>query len=125
MRSEAPTSSGYLDARHNTNLWVDIEGETWLNTGDLGRQDDWGTSGSRVAARSSSGGHNIDPRMIEDALLKHPAVAMAAAIGSPDAYAGEVPVAYVQLKPGATVTSLELVEFAAAHIPERVRSRSG
>jgi fatty-acyl-CoA synthase len=113
--------SGYLDARHNTNLWVDIEGETWLNTGDLGRQDDRGhfwLSGRRKEL-IIRGGHNIDPRMIEDALLKHPAVAMAAAIGSPDAYSGEVPVAYVQPKPGATVTSLELVEFAAAHIPER------
>ena len=40
-------------------------------------------------------------------------------IGSPDIYAGEVPVADVQPKPGATVTGLELVEFAAAHIPER------
>jgi fatty-acyl-CoA synthase len=44
---------------------------------------------------------------------------MAAAIGSPDAYAGEVPVAYVQLKPGATVTEQELLEHAALVIPER------
>jgi fatty-acyl-CoA synthase len=113
--------SGYLDARHNTNLWVDIEGETWLNTGDLGRQDDRGHfwfSGRRKELIIRSG-HNIDPRMIEDALLKHPAVAMAAAIGSPDVYAGEVPVAYVQPKPGATTTEQGLLEFAAAHIPER------
>ena len=48
-----------------------------------------------------AGGHNIDPKLIEEALLKHPAVAVAAAAGSLDAHAGEVPVAYVQTKPGA------------------------
>ena len=50
---------------------------------------------------------------------KHPAVAAAAAVGSPDAYAGEVPVAYVQTKPGALVTETELLDFATARIPER------
>jgi fatty-acyl-CoA synthase len=44
---------------------------------------------------------------------------MAAAIGSPDAYAGEVPVVYVQAKPGASVEEQELLEFAARRIPER------
>ena len=112
---------GYLDARHNSGIWVDIGGETWLNTGDLGRQDKQGCfwlSGRRKEL-IIRGGHNIDPKMIEDALLKHPAVALAAAIGSPDAYAGEVPVAYVQLKSGAAVADQELLDFAAAHIPER------
>ena len=65
------------------------------------------------------GGHNIDPKIIEDALQTHPAVAMSAAVGSPDAYAGEMPVAYVQPKPGATVTEQELLEHAARTIPER------
>jgi fatty-acyl-CoA synthase len=64
------------------------------------------------------GGHNIDPKIIEDALQRHPAVAMVAAIGSPDAYAGELP-AYVQLKPGLAVTEAELVEHAARTIPEK------
>ena len=112
---------GYLDTRHNSGIWVDIGGETWLNTGDLGRQDKQGCfwlSGRRKEL-IIRGGHNIDPKMIEDALLKHPAVALAAAIGSPDAHAGEVPVAYVQLKSGAAVADQELLDFAAAHIPER------
>jgi fatty-acyl-CoA synthase len=112
---------GYLDTRHNSDIWVDIGGETWLNTGDLGRQDQQGCfwlSGRRKEL-IIRGGHNIDPKMIEDALLKHPAVALAAAIGSPDAYAGEVPVAYVQLKSGAAVADQKLLDFAAAHIPER------
>jgi fatty-acyl-CoA synthase len=52
-------------------------------------------------------------------LLQSPAVALAAAVGKPDAHAGELPVAYVQLHPGATISEQDLLEFAAAHIPER------
>ena len=44
------------------------------------------------------GGHNIDPATIEEPLHRHPDVALAAAVGRPDAHAGEVPVAYVQLR---------------------------
>ena len=112
---------GYLDPRDNAGLWVEIAGVVWLNTGDLGFQDPdgyfWLTG--RRKELIIRGGHNIDPKMIEEALLGHPAVAMAAAIGSPDAYAGEVPVVYVQAKPGASATEQELLEFAARHIPER------
>lgn len=112
---------GYLDPRHESGLWIDIEGERWLNTGDLGRQDEsgrWWLSGRRKEL-IIRGGHNIDPRVIEDALLKHPAVAMAAAVGAPDAHSGEVPVAYVQARPCVSVSEHELLEFAAANIPER------
>jgi len=112
---------GYLDPRHNHDLWIEIEGEKWLNTGDLGRQDSDGHFW--LAGRSKEliirGGHNIDPKLIEDALHKHPSIALAAAIGSPDPYAGEVPVAYVQTKPGVSVSEQELLEFAATHILER------
>ena len=113
--------AGYLDPQQNKDLWIDIEGSRWLNTGDLGRQD--GLGYFWLAGRRKEliirGGHNIDPKLIEDALSKHPAVAMAAAVGSPDAYAGEVPVAYVQPKPGVAVSDQELMDFAAAHVPER------
>jgi fatty-acyl-CoA synthase len=102
---------GYLDPRHNAGLWVEIAGARWLNTGDLGRQDGdgyfWLTG--RRKELIILGGHNIDPKMIEEALQEHPAVALAAAIGRPDAYAGEVPVAFVQLKPAASATEQELV----------------
>jgi fatty-acyl-CoA synthase len=113
--------SGYLDPRHNEGIWLDIDGERWLNTGDLGRRDDNGYYWlvGRRKELIIRGGHNIDPRIIEDALQTHPAVAMSAAIGSPDAYAGELPVAYVQRKPGTAVTEAELMEHAARTIAER------
>jgi len=92
-----------------------------LNTGDLGRIDDdgyiWVTG--RVKDLIIRGGNNIDASVIDDTLLKHDAVELAAAVGKPDAYAGEMPIAYVQLKPGATATAEEIKTFARANIPER------
>jgi acyl-CoA synthetase (AMP-forming)/AMP-acid ligase II len=69
----------------------------WLNTGDTGRVDDDGWLYLRGRAKDViiRGGHNIDPQVIEDALLSHPAVVDAAAIGRPDRRAGEVPIAFV------------------------------
>jgi fatty-acyl-CoA synthase len=113
--------AGYLDARHNQGVWVDIGGERWLNTGDLGRQDAsgyfWLTG--RKKELIIRGGHNIDPKQIEEALQAHPAVAMAAAVASPDAHAGEVPVAYVQLNAGMRCSAEELLQFATGRIHER------
>ena len=114
--------NGYLDPSHNATIWIDRgDGQRWLNTGDLGRLDDdeclWLTG--RAKDLIIRGGHNIDPAIIEDALLRHPAVRHAAAIGRPDAYAGEVPVAYVQLHPGATATEQELVTHLGGCIAER------
>ena len=113
--------AGYLDPAHNQGIWIDRHGETWLNTGDLGRQDAdgyfWLTG--RKKELIIRGGHNIDPKLIEEPLHRHPAVALAAAIGRPDPHAGEAPVAYVQMKEGHNVGSSELMEFAQSHIPER------
>jgi fatty-acyl-CoA synthase len=57
--------------------------------------------------------------VIEDALLRHPDVLMAAAVGEPDEYAGELPIAYVVLKPGASQQPEALADFARPFIPER------
>jgi fatty-acyl-CoA synthase len=93
----------------------------WLDTGDLGAVDDEGFI--RLAGRAKDliirGGHNIDPATIEDALLEHPAVAAAGAVGRPDVHAGEVPIAFVALTPGVTVEAAELEAWAADHVPER------
>jgi fatty-acyl-CoA synthase len=107
----------------NKGVWIDAGdgGGPWLNTGDLGRQDAdgyfWITGRSKELI--IRGGHNIDPRLIEDALHLHPSVALAAAVGRPDAHSGELPVVYVQLKPGASATSEELMTFAAENVGER------
>ncbi len=93
----------------------------WLITGDLGRIDADGYL--FVTGRAKDviirGGHNIDSALIEEALLKSPDVLHAAAVGKPDAYAGELPAAYVQLTPGSQATAGELMAFASAHIAER------
>ncbi|MCU1752950.1 acyl-CoA synthetase [Pseudomonas sp. 6D_7.1_Bac1] len=112
---------GYLEESHNRGLWIDIDGQRWLNTGDLGRQDAqgyfWLTG--RKKELIIRGGHNIDPKQIEEALQAHPAVALAAAVGSPDVYSGEVPVAYVQLRPGQACNVEDLQVFAQLNISER------
>ncbi|MCC7321789.1 MAG: acyl-CoA synthetase [Rubellimicrobium sp.] len=93
----------------------------WLRTGDLGRIDPDGYVWITGRAKDIiiRGGHNIDPAVIEEALAAHPAVAFAGAIGQPDAHAGEVPCAYVELVGGATATANELVDFANARVTER------
>lgn len=109
---------GYLDESLNAECFVDKD---WFLTGDLGRLDSdqylWVTGRAKDLIIRS--GNNIDPRVIEEALLKHEDVAMAAAVGKPDAFAGELPMAVVQLKRSGTTTSATLREFAARHISER------
>jgi fatty-acyl-CoA synthase len=92
-----------------------------LDTGDLGYVDAQGFVFLRGRAKDLiiRGGHNIDPAGIEDALLAHPQVTAAAAVGRPDPHAGEVPVAYVTLAPGAGTTEHELQEWTAARVTER------
>lgn len=114
--------SGYLTDRHNIGLWIDrADGRKWLNTGDLGRLDGdgylWLTG--RAKDLIIRGGHNIDPSVIEEALYAHPDVALAAAVGRPDIHAGEVPMAFVQLRAGAGADGPALLAHAAALIGER------
>lgn len=93
----------------------------WLDTGDVGRIDEHGYLYLTGRAKDMiiRGGHNIDPSLIEEALARHPDVVACAAVGMPDADAGEVPIAYVTLRPGAAVTPEELLRFARTSIQER------
>ena len=113
--------NGYLNSEHEKSAWIEIDGQRWLNTGDLGRQDAegyfWLTGRSKELI--IRGGHNIDPMLIEEPLLRHPDVQMAAAVARPDTYYGEFPVAYVQLRAGATVSEEALLEHAKRTIGER------
>ena len=92
----------------------------WLDTGDLGQVDDGGFVSLTGRAKDLiiRGGHNIDPRVIEDALLAHPAVRAAAAVGRPDRHSGEVPVAYIVPAGPGTFDETELLAWAGTAIGE-------
>jgi fatty-acyl-CoA synthase len=92
----------------------------WLDTGDLGQVDDGGFVYLTGRAKDLiiRGGHNIDPRVIEDALLAHPAVRAAAAVGRPDRHSGEVPVAYVVPAGPGPFDEAELLAWAGTAIGE-------
>src|SRR5690606_22252557 len=93
----------------------------WLVSGDLGAQDDAGYFWYHARADDviTSGGYRIGPGEIEDCLLKHPAVAMAAAVGVPDPVRTEVVKAYVVLKPGFEAGPA-LVREIQAHVKTRL-----
>jgi acyl-CoA synthetase (AMP-forming)/AMP-acid ligase II len=109
---------GYLDARSDAGLWVDAH---WLDTGDLARIDDEGYIAITGRAKDLiiRGGHNIDPRTVEEVFQSHPEVVEVGVVGRPDVHAGEVPVAYVQLRDGASATASDLLAFASAKVTER------
>jgi fatty-acyl-CoA synthase len=108
---------GYKDAGQSAALFTK---DGWLITGDVGYLD--ATGRVFITGRAKDliirSGHNIDPAVIEECLMRHPAVADAGAVGMPDAYAGEVPVAYVTLRQDFCVTEEELLAFAKTSINE-------
>jgi acetyl-CoA synthetase len=93
----------------------------WLRTGDLGRVDDdgWFWFEARADDVINSAGYRIGPAEIEECLLHHPAVAMAAAIGVPDELRGQVVKAFVKLADGATASE-ELKEEIRALVRSRL-----
>ncbi len=107
---------GYSDFNRNPGTFE----QGWLISGDLGHLDteDRLFITGRAKDVIIRGSHNIDPSLIEDALLQHPDVAIAAAVGQPDSYAGELPVAFVTLKAGATVTGEELRRYLEPIVSE-------
>jgi fatty-acyl-CoA synthase len=114
---------GYVVNRTPDGPVLDGQGKLrdgWLDTGDLARIDDDGFI--HLAGRAKDliirGGHNIDPAVIENALLAHPAVTAAQAVGRPDVHAGEVPAAYVTLAPDAHATPEELRAWTSHRVPE-------
>ena len=109
--------SGFVDPKDNQSA---LTAEGWLATGDLG----WLDSEERLhlSGRSKDliirSGHNIDPKTIEDAIASHPAVQHCAAVGQPDAYAGELPVLFVTLKPDAQASEAELLAFVRERVDD-------
>jgi len=99
----------------------DLTAETlahgWLHTGDVARADDRGylTIVDRKKDMIITGGFNVFPREVEDALAAHESVAVAAVFGVADERWGEAVTAAVVLRPGATVTAEDLI----GHVKDR------
>ena len=93
----------------------------WLRTGDLARKDADGYLWivGRLKDLIIRSGHNIDPMIIEGPAYEHPAVQLAAAVGRPDRYAGELPILFVQLREGARAEAEEIRDFVTARVHER------
>jgi fatty-acyl-CoA synthase len=110
-------SPGYTDAGRNPGMFE----SGWIVSGDLGHVDQAGRI--HITGRAKDviirGSHNIDPGLVEEAFLAHPAVAMCAVVGEPDAYAGEVPVAFVTLQPGMPFAPEALLAAVAPTVYER------
>ncbi len=100
----------------------------WFHTGDVAVMDDDGrvTFVSRLKDMLKVGGENVAAAEVEGYLLRHPAVHIAAVVAAPDDYYVEVPAAYLELKPGATATEREIIDFclgkiATYRVPRYVR----
>lgn len=114
---------GYVNSELNASFHIKgvPDGKRWGNTGDLGMIDKEGYVWIFGRAKDViiRGGHNIDANLIEEVLVRHPAVQLAAAIGLPDAAKGELPIAFVQLKQGVAASTGELMELCRKDVQER------
>jgi fatty-acyl-CoA synthase len=108
--------AGYWRRPEDTAAVLSPEG--WLGTGDIGVADPDGYISIRDRTKDMiiSGGENIYPAEVEDALYQHPAVAECAVIGVPDETWGEVGRAVVVLRDGVSVDPADLLEFLAGRI---------
>jgi len=107
---------GYYKSPRQTAEAFDADG--WLHTGDIGYLDADGfvfVTG-RIKELIIKGGENIAPREIDEALLRHPAVLEAAAVGIPDANYGQEILACVVAKPGMTLTAEDLLAFCRSEL---------
>jgi len=107
---------GYLNNESATAETIDDEG--WLHTGDVARIDQDGHMFivDRVKELIKFKGFQVPPAELEALLVTHPCVADVAVIGVADVEAGELPKAFVVLKPGEAATADELMEFVAGHV---------
>jgi acyl-CoA synthetase (AMP-forming)/AMP-acid ligase II len=98
----------------------------WMHTGDLGIMDEEGYLYivDRLHDVIVSGGENVYPRMVEEVLFQHPAIADAAAIGVPDDRWGEAVKAIVVLREGARATASDIIEFCRDRLGAFQRPRS-
>jgi len=125
---------GYWDRPEETAyaLRTHLDGRIWFHTGDIARMDEDGYS--YIVQRKKDmiivDGFNVYPSEVEAVLYTHPAVRLAAVIGIPDRYHGEVVKACIALKEGAKVDTAEIVahcrrDLAAYKVPRHVEVREG
>src|SRR4029077_5763035 len=90
----------------------------WFHTGDLGimHSDGYIQLKDRSKDIIISGGENISSIEVEEALYKHPAVSAAAVVAKPDDKWGETPCAFVELRPGTTAHSEEILAWCRKHL---------
>ncbi len=108
--------AGYYLDEAATEAAIDAEG--WYHSGDRGRMDADGrvTFLGRLKDMLKVGGENVSASEVEEYLLTHPAVNIAAVVGAPDAYYDEVPAAFVELVAGAELTEQELIDYCLGQI---------
>lgn len=107
---------GYLGNEQATAETIDEDG--WLHTGDIGYVDEDGDYfiTDRLKELIKFKGFQVPPAELEALLLGHPDVADAAVVGYPDEEAGEVPKAFVVLKPDVATTSTDIMDFVAEQV---------
>ncbi|HWA42547.1 MAG TPA: AMP-binding protein [Hypericibacter adhaerens] len=108
---------GYVDSKHNQGAWSP---DGWLITGDVGylTEDQRLVLTGREKDLIVRSGHNINPADIEDVANDFPGVQISAAVGMPDAYAGEVPVLFAVPAPGAELDAGRLQRHMDEHVAE-------
>jgi len=108
--------AGYFNAPELTAETFDADG--WAHTRDVGVFDDRGFLHlrDRTSDMIISGGYNVYPREVEDALLTHPMVLECAVVGAPDPKWVEAVTAFVVLRAGATATEAELIAHVAGQV---------
>jgi fatty-acyl-CoA synthase len=108
---------GYVDPAHNREILLE---DGWLNTGDVGylTDDQRLVLTGRAKDLIVRSGHNINPTDIEDVANTYPGVQISAAVGMPDAYAGEVPILYAVAAPGAKLDPELLQRYLEEHVAE-------
>ena len=118
-----PEESAYVLRTHP-------DGRTWLHTGDIAvvDQDGYTSIVQRKKDMMIVDGFNVYPSEVESVLYLHPAVRLAAAIGEPHEYHGEVVRAYVVVKPGAAATEADLIAhcktaLAPYKVPKHIEIR--
>jgi acyl-CoA synthetase (AMP-forming)/AMP-acid ligase II len=114
---------GYLNRPEATADLITPDG--WLRTGDVGTIDGDGQLYvvDRLKELVKYKGYQVAPAELEALLLSHPAVADAAVVPKPDAEAGEIPKAFVVVRPGGATTGEGLMSFVAERVAPYKRVR--